>query len=690
MIGRASVPVLLAALVASPGPGRQTRGPEILWDTWGIPHVYAEDDRGLAYAFGWAQAQAHGDLLLRLYGESRARAAEYWGEAHLDDDRWLHTIGVPALAETAWARQSPAMQSYLRAFTEGINAYAAAHGDRIADSVEVVLPVTPTDVLAHGTRVMLLFVGAARRQIEAGTARWRATGSNGWAIGPARSASGNAMLLANPHLPWRDEFTWFEAQLVSGTHSVYGAALVGFPVLPIAFNNRLGWTHTTNTQDGTDHYELVLAEGGYRWDGGVRPFEESLAVVDVKHEDGSFREDTVRLRRSVHGPVVVEKPGRAIALRIAGFDRPGIFEQWVAMGRAQSLVEFERAARSMQLSSQNIIYADADGHILYHYGGNTPVRADGDRAFWAGIVRGDTSMTVWTDVHPYETMPRIVDPPSGWVQNANEGPWSATFPLALSPGDYPNYLAPPGMALRPQRSVRMLDEDSSITYQELLTYKHSTRMELADRVLDDLLPLAAAADADLARQAAGVLERWDRAADAESRGAVLFSEWWRALAGRQRGRSPFATPWSPEAARTTPDGLRDPEMAVAELERAAARVKERYGALDVAWGNVHRLRRDGLDLAGNGGPGGLGVFRTVGYDSTDGGGLVATGGDSFVAAVEFGSPLRAMALVGYGNWSQPGSPHRTDQLPLFARKELRRVWLARPEVEANLERREQL
>jgi len=689
MTGRASAISLLCAVLAAPqAPVPRATGPEILWDTWGIPHIYAADDRGLAFAFGWAQAQAHGDLLLRLLGESRARAAEYWGEAGLEDDRWLRTLDLPAQTAAAWDAQSPAMRSYLTAFAEGINAYATAHADRIADSVQVVLPVVPTDVLAQLTRVSLLFVGAARAQVEGGARRWREAGSNGWAIGPGRSASGNAMLLANPHLPWRDEFTWFEAQLVSGNRSLYGAALVGFPVLPIAFNDRLGWTHTTNTQDETDHYELTLVGDGYRWEGRERPFEESTAILKVRRSDGSLRDDTIHIRRSVHGPVVAERPGKAIALRVAGLDRPRVLEQWLAMGRARSLTEFERAARTMQLSSQNIIYADADGHILYHYGGNTPIRATGDRAFWSGVVPGDTSATLWADLHPYEAMPRVIDPPSGWVQNANEGPWSATFPPVWSPSDYPSYLAPLGMAFRPQRSVRMLDEDTSITFEELIAYKHSTRMELADRVLDDLLPLARAGEADLVRRAAQVLERWDRSAEQGSPGAVLFDEWWRALT--RRPGSPFATRWSPAAPRTTPDGLADPLAAVVALEAAARRIEATYGALHVAWGDVHRLKRDAVDLPGNGGSGGLGVFRTVSYDSAGAGRMVATGGDSFVAAVEFGTPVRAMALVGYGNWSQPGSPHRTDQLALFARKALRPVWLTRQDIEAHLERREQL
>lgn len=702
--------------VADPSGAAPAAGAEVLWDTWGIPHIMATDDRALGYAFGWAQMENHGDLLLRVYGQARGRAAEYWGDANLAEDRWVRTLGGPALGRAAYAAQDPAFRRYVDAFVDGVNAYARAHPERLADSVKVVLPVEGSDVFAHVHRVLTSFFIVSRDQLRAETARWdrdagsggagatggaaaggaepengARRGSNAWAIGPGRSASGHAMLLANPHLPWGDVFTWFEAQAVAPGLDEYGAALVGSPVLQIAFNDALGWTHTVNTQDAADLYELSLAGDGYRWNGGVRPFQVETQLLRVRR-GGTLEVDTLRIRRSVHGPVVRERAGKALALRLAGVDPRAAPRQWWDMGHARSLAEFERAIARMGITGQNIMYADRAGHILYHYGGNTPVRPRGDRADWAGIVPGDSSATLWTSLLGYEQMPRVLDPPSGWLQNANDPPWWVTFPPVYRPSDFPAYLAPLPMAFRPQRSVRMLAGDSSVTYEDLLSYKHSTRLELADRVLDDLLRAAAHSSRDTrVARAADVLARWDRSADADSRGAVLFAAWWDQMtAGASGGRGLFATPWSVSAPRTTPTGLADPAAAVRALAAAAEHVERTYGALDVPWGSVYRFRRDTVDLPGNGASGALGAFRVVNYASATGQRFVAVGGDSYVAAIEFATPVRASALVGYGNASQPGSPHRVDQLPLLGRQSLRPVWRDRAAIGAHLERREQV
>jgi acyl-homoserine-lactone acylase len=156
-----------------------------------------------------------------------------------------------------------------------------------------------------------------------------------------------------------------------------------------------------------------------------------------------------------------------------------------------------------------------------------------------------------------------------------------------------------------------------------------------------------------------------------------------------RPRSPFAIQWSETAPRTTPDGLADPAAAVLALGAAADTVRARYGATDVAWGTVYRLRRDGLDYAASGADGAYGVFRVMGFSQKDPDGkFAATGGTSWVAAIEFARPVRAVSLIGYGNASRAGSPHRTDQLALFARKGFKPVWRTRAEIEKHLEKRE--
>ena len=668
------------------------RGTEILWDTYGVPHIFANDRSGLAYAFGWAQMQNHGDLILRLVAQSRGRASEYLGADYLDEDRWVWKLDLRGDAERSLAAQPREMRAHLESFVGGINAFATAHPELIGDSLRAVLPVQAVDVLAHLDRVLYArFLSGSARMRDLGHA-WRDRGSNAWAVAPKRSASGHTLLLQNPHLPWSDLFTWIEAQYVVPGVNVSGAALVLSPVLEIAFNDNLGWTHTVNTQDGEDSYELTLSGDGYLFDGAVRPFDVSTHVIRVRQADGSFADDTVRVRRSVHGPVVEEKPGKALGLAVVGLHGPplhGALTQWWEMGRARNFDEFLAAIHPNQVSGQNITYGDRDGHIMMFYGGNTPVRPRGDRAYWAGVVPGDSSSTLWTSLLSFEDMPKTVDPPTGWVQNANDPPWWATFPVVLQPQNFPSYLATRPMALRPQESALLLDADSSITWDEFLSYKNSTHMLLADRVLHDLLPAAKSSSVENVRAAANILEAWDRQADSSSKGAVLFTEWWAEYARRRRGQRLYAMPWNEQAPRTTPDGLADTAAAVAALQAASDSVSKRFGAADVAWGTVYRLRRDSLDYAASGADAQYGVFRVLSYSRAESDGKFrATSGTSWVAAIEFASPVRAVSIIGYGNASQAGSPHRTDQLSLFARKEFKPVWRTRAEIEKHLEKRE--
>jgi len=295
------------------------------------------------------------------------------------------------------------------------------------------------------------------------------------------------------------------------------------------------------------------------------------------------------------------------------------------------------------------------------------------------------SETLWTAVHDYDDLPRLVDPPSGWLQNANDPPWTAASP-GLAAGDYPAYMAPEFMHRRAQRSFELLAEDESVSFDELLEDKHSPRMRLADRVLDDLVAAARQRGGEERLAAAEVLEAWDRRADAGSRGAVLFQEW--AVEWARSGGRP-AVPWSAAAPLDTPSGLADAAAAVAALDRAARRTVTAHGALDVAWGDVHRIRYAGKDLPGNGAPGDpAGVFRVAAYAADADGVPVLVAGDSYYAAIEFSDPVRARVLTAYGNATREGSTHRGDQLELFVRQQMREAWRTREEIEAHLERRD--
>lgn len=675
--------------------------PEILWDTWGVPHIFSPTDEGLFYAFGWAQAQNHGDLILKLYGQARGKAAEYWGKDFLDSDKMARMVDLPRQASEGYAELPDEFKTYMNAFAQGINDYVAAHPDQIEDQWKHVLPVTPQDIIGHGIRVLrYTFVAGQAFGIADGWTQGE-YGSNAWAIAPSRSASGNAMLVANPHQPWEDLGLWIEAQLVSPDVHVYGAALVGNPILGIAFNQYLGWTHTVNTHDGWDLYKLTLTKdgNGYVFDGKDTPFDVRQEVIKVRQDDGTLTEVPLTVKSSVHGPVVAQKDdSTALALRVVGDHAFEAGEEWWEMGKAKNLQEFEAAISNIRIPMFTIMYADRDGNIMHVFNAQVPVVSEGDWAFWnnttvldsshPAIIPGDTSKYLWTTYHPYKDLPRVLNPASGWLQNSNEPPWTTTLPLALNPKDYPAYMAPPPFIWpRPQTSMRMLDEDPSITFDELVQYKQSTFVELTRWVLDDLITAASKSDSDIVQKAVKVLQNWDRHADADSVGAVLFVAWAKAYI-EPTGFKAFAVPWDINDPLNTPHGLADPDAAVASLEQVAKQLdalKALGGGIDVKYGDVFRLRYGKVDLPANGGPDLLGTFRVLTFVQDKDLRFRPVHGDSYIAVVEFSNPVHAKVLLSYGNATQPNSPHVGDQLELFSRKELRDAWLTQDDINNHLE-----
>ncbi len=677
-------------------------GGEILWDRYGVPHIYAKTEAGGFYGFGWAQAQSHGDVLLKMYGESRARGAEYWGPSGEKLDRWLIANGVPERSQVWYRAQTPAMRRNLDAFAGGVNAYAAAHPDAIAPEMRQVLPLSGVDIIGHAHRLMNFnYIASEDRVMATGAGSGEgepepelppegADGSNAWAIMPNRTSAGKTMLLANPHLPWTPSMlTYYEAQITAPGYSVYGGTQVGLPVVRFAFNDNLGFTNTVNTILGFTSYKLVPEGTGYRFDGKVLPFRTVQKSYKVRQPDGSLKTVSFDQRSTVHGPVFDLPNGRGtVALKVAGLDRSGVLKQYLDMGKAQNWTQFEAALRTLQVPTFNIIYADRDGHVLYLDNGILPKhKSGGNYRRWNAPVAGDTSETLWTDVHGYDDLPKVFDPPGGFVQNANDGPWVSTWPRTLNPNDWPAHIVEQsGMSMRAQMSVKLLAGDDKLSWDDFVGRKLTTTALMAERMIPPLLAAVGdSADPDLV-QARLLLAGWDRRYEADSRAALLFETWAKLFAGNAlAGQSGFATAWSLEDAIETPRGLKDPARAVAMLKQAAAQTVQMYGALDRPFGEVSRLKVADANLPGHGGLGNLGIFRVMTWSPLQNGQRSPVHGETWVSLVEFGTPMKAVGVMSYGNASQPGSKHRSDQLPLVQAKQFRTLWRTRAEVEANLE-----
>ncbi len=671
--------LIILSLFISSSSQQENDTTQIVWDTWGVPHITSNDTEELFFAQGWAQMHNHANLIIDLYGSSRGKGAEYWGNEKIKDDILIHTLGFGKLADEWEAKQDPEIKSIFNSFVNGMNAYAEAHPESIDEKNKVVLPLTTKDLNMHSMYVVFTrFIGGGDLgRIQ----QWPDMGSNTFAIGAKRSASGNTMLVQNPHLPWWREFLFFESHLNLKGKNMYGVTLVGFPGIAIGFNNHLGWSHTDNTIDNADTYELELKEGGYLLDGERKHFENEVKTIKIKQKDGIFVDSTFTVRRTVHGPVVNSSEDKVLALRMVGQDRPNMFLQWWRMMNSTTFEEFESALKMAQIPFWNVMYADRQKNIFYLFNGLVPKRNSGDWDYWNRIIPGGRSADVWTDVHSYTDLPKLKNPSSGWLQNSNDPPWTSTIPTVLDPNDFPPYMAPQFMSFRAQRSARMLMDDESITFQELIDYKLSTHIEFADRILEDVFKAVDQSGSEKAKKAKAVLEKWDRKANIDSKGTVLFNKW--ASKFKVWQSTNYTNEWDLKYPDSTPNGISDPARAVQLLENAVDEMLKNFGRLDVAWGDYYRITYNGTDLPANGMDGSLGVVRVAWPGHVEETQMYVGGGDSWVGVIEFGDKVNAKVILSYGNATQNDSPHKGDQLELFSNMELRDAWFTKAEVEAN-------
>ena len=735
---------------AQPSPDHEQIAGEILWDTYGIPHIYGADTLTVLRGYGYAQMENQAETILLKIAAARARMAEYFGpgtkNTNIVSDTQVLTYGIPARAKEWLAQGTEEQRQYLSAFVAGLNEYAARNPGSIDPSIAQILPVVPSDILGASQYTIQFNFMPEQDCLPQQLAAWQANkpvpggdaavtsecavkgGSNGWALGPSKSTSGDAILMGNPHLPWGNNqpipglgiYQWMEANLVIGDPqtpelNAYGATFPGAPFIAIGFSDDVGWTHTNNTIKNADLYDLQLTEGGahYILDGRPVPLSVTQATIKVRRPDGSLASRTISIASSVQGPIVATRAdGHALALRVAGLDAPSIVSEYWGMIRAHDLREFIAANSSLQMPFFNVIFADRKGEIMYLFGGRQPVRQGGTYADYAGILDGTTSSTLWTETLPWAALPHTVNPPGGFVSNSNDPPWTCTFPRTILTSNYPAWIAPVEMTLRPQHGSLFLTSRPRFTVDQVLTGKESTYMELAARILPDLIAAAQKSKDPTAQAAAQVLAKWDGTADADSVGGPLFEAWYDLYVGDKKtppdpvfgaAYPEFRIDWSLDQPLTTPQGLADPAAAVPFLTKAAETLQAEYGTFALPWGATHKIVLVSHDptytmttpISDDPQSGTTNVFgpiRVIDSFSEPGASPpvnLGYGGDSYVQLVEFKptGPV-ARALLTEGNSSRPGSPHIADQLPIFDAKTLRPVLRLRHEVEQNTVKRE--
>ena len=648
----------------------------ILRDTWGVPHVFGRTDPDVAYGLAWAHSEDDFQTIQGALLAARGRLATVLGRAGAPNDYMVQLLRISEVVETGYERDlAPETRALCEAYADGINHYAALHPDQ---AMAELYPARGRDLVAgfvHKTPLFFGLDGVLRGLLEptaSPSPPATPTGSNTFAVAPSRSADGFTRLAINSHQPWAGPVAWYEAHLHSETGwDAVGGLFPGVPLILHGHNRNLGWAHTVNKPDLIDLYALEMNPAQptqYKLDGAWRELEVRSAAIRVKILGPLSWTAHREVLWSVHGPVV-RGPRGVFAIRIAGYGDVRHIEQWYRMNKASRFEEWLDAMRMNALPMFNVGYADREGHIYYVYNGRLPRRPEGYD--WAGIVPGNTSRTLWTESLPFDGLPQVKDPPSGFVQNCNSSPFQTT----LGPGNpeeaaYSRTLGiETRMTNRSRRALELLGADEQITREEFDRYKFDVQYSTASMVAEGLgRLLAAPAPADaLARQAQQLLRGWDLAATAESRTTAL------ALMALMPTDEPEA------GAAPTP-------VLLQRLTAAAHLLQEKFGRIDVPWHEVLRLRHGLVDIGLSGGPDLLhAVYGRPGAD----GRIAGVAGDSYILLVEWDGQGRvsSRSIQPYGSATlEARSPHYADQAPLFAAGRLKPVWMEESDIRAHLER----
>ena len=349
-----------------------------------------------------------------------------------------------------------------------------------------------------------------------------------------------------------------------------------------------------------------------------------------------------------------------------------------------------RQLRMRARATSNFTYADRAGNIFYIWMSALPKLPHPPGDDLAAVPARKTA-DVWTELVPFDALPQLLNPPGGYIHQENSSPHFTNVRNGIKTENaYPNF-EEPRLSLRSQLAIQLIGGDEKYSLEDVWRLKHNYRALLADRVKADLIAAVRAGNptGDVA-SAIEVIEKWDNTTSPESRGSTLFEIWWQHYSGLRQGdqRAPlpdaqrYAKVWSVEDPLNTPRGLADRTRAAESFAWAVDETKKLYGNLDVAWGEVHRVRRGNVDVPVGGCGNDLGCFRILTYQRNKDGKLAAAGGDGWVIAVEFGDVPRAMSVLAYGESRKTDSPWNSDQAEMFARGEAKKVLFTEADINA--------
>jgi acyl-homoserine-lactone acylase len=685
----------------------------IIRDNWGIPHVYGKTDADAVFGLLYAQCEDDFVRIEMNYIEKLGRLSEIKGQSVLYNDLETRLIISEEEAKIDYENAKPWLKKLLNAYADGINYFLyknPAVQPALLKHFEPWYPLLWTDGSIGAISTGNLNTGELKAFYSGNTDKVSylerekniQTGSNGFALAPSKTASGNAILYINPHTSF---YFRPEVQISSEEGlNAYGAVTWGQFFIYQGFNENCGWMHTSSNVDVSDMYaEKIVMKNEkifYENDGQLLPITEKKITIKYL-KDGKLKNKDFKTYFTNHGPIMAKREGKWISLKSYNRSMKSLEQSWLRT-KSKSFDDYKTAMDLKANTSNNTVYADSKGNIAYWHGNFVPIRDPNIN--WSQVVDGTTSATEWKGLHAVSETVHSYNPANGWLQNCNSTPFSVAGNQSPKKENYLPYMAPDGENFRALNAVRLLSEGKNYTLDKVIADGYDRKLT-AFEVLIPALILSFEKN-NLAKdtlykdliEPINVLKNWDYYSSEKSVATTLALEWVIKLdpiiqrAYVEQGQIDQVENTFLFAKNASVNQL------VPQLLTVVKELKSKFGKWEIPWGEINRFQRlsgainlkydDNLQSTPIGfGPalwGSLPAFTSNYQKETKK--RYGYNGNSFVCAVEFGPKIKAKSLLAGGNSSDPKSKHFNDQAEMYRKGEFKDVLFYKEAVEKNAER----
>jgi acyl-homoserine lactone acylase PvdQ len=689
--------------------------------------VYGKTDADAVFGLLYAQCEDDFKRVEMNYIEKLGRKAEVLGERELYNDLYIRLLIDSAEAVADYNKAPLWLKQLMNAWADGINYYLYKHpevkpallnrfkpwypllwtdGSIGAISTGDVTEAEVKNFYSDSLKMSSAYVHSLKEdQSLAYTAvaeNKQTDGSNGFAIAPSKTESGNAILYINPHTTF-----YFRPEVHMNSNeglNVYGAVTWGQFFIYQGFNPYCGWMHTSSSVDVSDMYAEEIKRKGsgytYKYNNQWLPVKEK--IIELKYvKDGKLETKKIKTFFTHHGPVMAKRGTQLISVKSNNRDMKGLIQSWQRT-KAKGLDDYKKVMDLQANTSNNTVFADNKGNIAYWHGNFVPVR---DKNLnWGKVMDGTTTATEWKGLHKVNEIVHVYNPSTGWIQNCNSTPFTVSGDASPKKNNYPAYMAPDGENFRGVNAVRVLSFENKFNIDKTIKAGYDTYLAAFEILIPALIRnYDATVTADNAYykdlvEPINVLKQWDYRVAENSVATALAIEWAQLLGpGIRKVYIEDGETDQVDATQHFADSASAAQLLNTMLE-VVRMFQQKYGKWNVAWGEINRFQRVSNDIQqkyddtkesvpvafASSAWGMLPAYNSNYYPGTKK--RYGTSGNSFVCAVEFGTRIKAKSLLAGGVSGNIQSPHFNDQLLMYTQGQFKDVLFYKEDVLKHVER----